>query len=356
MTPILRLRRTILFPGLVIFGVAGVGATEDGPRPKESRAATVARSQVWSPTDVRRMDIERGPKAADGFAPGAIVECEYHEKELSGNSPKFACIIGDDDEVKVKFGGTNGEVYAEVAASRLLWALGFRTDRMYPVKILCRGCPPELEGIGRLDGRRLIDPATIERKAAGEEMGEDGWGWPELDQIDERAGGAPRAHRDALKLLAVLIQHTDSKPQQQRLVCLTPLTDGGACAKPFMMINDLGLTFGRANWANANADSAANLLEWSRVPVWKGETGCVGNLPRSMTGTLHNPVISEAGRRFLASLLVQLSDEQLRDLFEVARFDLRTRDPQRGRSGFPAIQEWVDAFKEKRQQIVDRRC
>jgi hypothetical protein len=35
---------------------------------------------------------------------------------------------------------------------------------------------------------------------------------------------------------------------------------------------------------------------------------------------------------------------------------LRTRDPGKARSGFATVEEWVDAFKQKRAQIVDRRC
>ena len=61
-----------------------------------------------------------------------------------------------------------------------------------------------------------------------------------------------------------------------------------------------------------------------------------------MTGTLENPRISEAGRLFLADLLMQLSDRQLQDLFEVAGVD-RTA-------------EWVDVFKRKRNEIVNARC
>src|SRR5688572_5364052 len=305
------------------------------------------------------MDLRSGPARSDGFAVGATVECDYLDKKLSGNSPKFACKLTETDEVKVKFGGNNGEVYAEVAASRLLWALGFGADGMYPVRVICRGCPRELGGIARIDGKQLFDPASIERKAPGVELtpgGEEGWSWKELDRVDESAGGARKAERDALKLLAVFLQHTDTKPQQQRILCLdAPAATDGSCARPFMMINDIGLTFGRTSWANGN-DSGANLKDWSGVPVWKGDQGCIGNLPRSLTGTLNDPIISEAGRSFLASLLAQLSDTQLKDLFEVSRFNLRPRDPDSGRSGFPAIQEWVDVFKDKRRQIADRRC
>ena len=62
------------------------------------------------------------------------------------------------------------------------------------------------------------------------------------------------------------------------------------------------------------------------------------------------------GRRFVANLVSQLSDQQIRDMFEVARVHLRPRAPERGRSGFPTIDEWVSAFNQKRTQIVDHRC
>ena len=57
---------------------------------------------------------------------------------------------------------------------------------------------------------------------------------------------------------------------------------------------------------------------------------------------------SEAGRRFLADLLVQLSDAQLHDLFDVARFT--RRDPTR------TVDDWVRAFKQKRDEIVNATC
>jgi hypothetical protein len=72
--------------------------------------------------------------------------------------------------------------------------------------------------------------------------------------------------------------------------------------------------------------------------------------------TLEDPVINEEGRRFLADLLVQLSDRQIRDLFEVARVELRARIPGEAASGSATIDEWVDAFNQKRAQIVGRHC
>jgi hypothetical protein len=106
----------------------------------------------------------------------------------------------------------------------------------------------------------------------------------------------------------VIIQHTDSKPAQQRLVCVAKHVpeDGEPCPETFMMINDLGLTFGRANVLNRNSLGSVNFEGWSQTPVWRDSKECIGNLPKSASGTLEFPVVSEEGRKFLAGLLLQL--------------------------------------------------
>jgi len=183
-----------------------------------------------------------------------------------------------------------------------------------------------------------------------------GWAWPELDLVDERAGGAPRAHRDALKLLAVMLQHTDNKAEQQKLLCLdeeTPPHKLGACPSTFMMIHDVGLTFGTATLRNSQERSSANLHAWSQTPMWKDVQHCVANLPPSQTGTLNNPIITEAGRTFLADLLAQLSDAQVQELFMTARFGEK---PGPAGEGGGSASDWAAAFKKKREEIAAARC
>jgi len=134
----------------------------------KTRLNDIRHAQVWERTDIPSMNLRTGPVGPGAFAPGATVTCRYIKKEMSGNSPKFTCVIPPEDEVKVKFGRDNGEVYAEVAATRLFWALGFPVDRMYPVRVRCDGCPPAagVTQVG-LDHALLFDPASIERKFKG---------------------------------------------------------------------------------------------------------------------------------------------------------------------------------------------
>ena len=114
------------------------------PRPTIGRRSLLAprsgsrpRSRPWT----SRPDPARRRRSK----PGDAVSCTYVHDKLGGKTPKFACKTDENDQLKVKFGGDNGEVYAEMLASRLLWALGFGADHMYSVRVVCRDCPVSLQ-------------------------------------------------------------------------------------------------------------------------------------------------------------------------------------------------------------------
>ena len=330
--------------------------------PHERREA-IRRASVWSPTDIPRVDFKAGPSGDGAFAFNELVTCEYQRKDLSGHSPKFVCETSPGARVKVKYGEHNAEVFGEVLATRLFWALGFAADRMYPVRVLCHSCPkgPRESPETAFDAA-AFDLATIERKLPGRAMEtspDSGWKWSELEDIGPEAAPGARAQRDALKLLAAFVQHTDSKAANQRLFCPEGQEIGRTgCRSPVLMVQDLGLTFGRGALLNKNENSVS-LESWAQVPVWRDRGACVAQLERSLTGSLSNPRISETGRAFLAGLLVQLTDSQLRDLFENARVNRRSRDPGRDPEedgALASVDEWVKVFKLKRAQILDRRC
>jgi hypothetical protein len=338
------------------------------------RQAILARAQAWQPINTAALDLLAGPQGKGAVEYDDTVKCSfvYPDSPLGGLSPKFICALGPDDTVKVKYGRTNGEVYAVVAASRLLWALGFATDRWYPVKVECRDCPEDpwpvsrvewFKGRPRFVARRTFDMAAIERGVEGktvETPGFRGWSWLELDRVDERSGGAPRAHLDALKLAAVFLQHNDSKPEQQDLVCppgnIRRDEEGNErCGSARLVMSDVGATFGRGSFWKV---SKMDLEKWQNAPIWLDRTGCVGNVERFLNGNLHEPKISEAGRKFLADRLALLSDRQIRDLFTAARVD-RAGATIHNRSGSTrpvTVNDWVQAFKQKRDEIVNNRC
>jgi hypothetical protein len=330
----------------------------------DQRAAALARARVWlkPATPVPSFDFRANPPGPDSFDPAADVDCTFSDKPISGTTPKFFCTLASGEAVKVKYGGANGEIPAEIAATRLLTALGFPADRMYPLHtVRCHGCPvlPQqalqclekggpaavcMEGATASTVRTFEHP-VIERPFEGHKIQaepDQGWSWYELDKIDPRVGGSPRAHVDALRLVAVVLAHWDNKGANQRLIC----PDGkeradGTCSAPLAMIQDLGATFG---------PNKMDLLNWRRTPVWSDAPACRVSMTTLPFGgaTFKETTISEEGRQFALQLFRQLSREQLDALFEGA--GVTTFEQVVAEARNPSA--WTDAFLAKVDQIA----
>jgi len=335
----------------------------EGPKlagPAEALAAfrddALARAQVWRlpAQPIEQADLARNADSA--FSVGDVVSCQYDFDDSKGWTPKFDCILPDGEVLRVKYGDHNGEVFAEVAATRLLSALGFGADHVSVVRaVRCFGCPPlPHPRWGDLwnrffrarDGYREFDVAVVERPHPGTPVvsAEDkGWGWNELEAVTPARGGAARAEVDALRLMAVFLAHWDNKPDNQRLVCLDlPKQVEDGCARPFAYIQDTGASFGPRR---------LDVEGWRQTPVWADASGCRVSLA-SMPfdgGTFPEGVISEGGRRFLAERLGRLSRAQVRSLFAGARVAAApelsdaSHDPE----------AWADAFLDRVRQIAE---
>lgn len=348
------------------------------------RSKYIKEGQVWHSVDVPHMDILAGPQNEIAVPLNTEVVCKYVEPTSPpvGTEPKFKCKSPTGELLRVKYGRDNREVYAQVAATRLFWALGFYADEVYPVKIKCLGCPekspfhPE-KGEKRIE--RFFEYATMTRNFPGvilEQEPDQGWTWTELEQVDDKAGGAPRAQIDALKLLAAFIQHADNKHIQQRLACYqqdiaNPKAKMTSCKKPILMIADMGASFSEGT-ENISELSKMDLESWKKVDIWDvkkeaelriktGKRACVATLTNSKSAFvgaenegLSDPIISEAGRKLLSHLLNELTDQQIEDLFRVARAD--QAPPMNGEKASGSLQDWVAAFKEKRKEISDHTC
>jgi len=172
---------------------------------------------------------------------------------------------------------------------------------------------------------------------------QEGWAFPELNHVEAPKGGAPRAHVDALRLVAVFLAHWDNKADNQRLVCDSrEWPEGQPCAAPRMLLQDLGATFGPRK---------VNLRRWRSSTIWADRTRCrvtMRHLPYS-GATFQDARVSEAGRQLAARLLGRLTDDDIADLFRGARFDQK-----RGLfSDVRPVAGWVDAFKARVRLIAD---
>jgi hypothetical protein len=296
------------------------------------------------------------PSLPDGHPlTGDLPACRFLVSAPSGTSAKFDCVFDGGEVVKVKY-GRNPEIHAEAAATALLTRLGYAADAVHIVpRLRCYGCPRfpfttmKLltytlgEGLmsphGYARGYTDFDWVSVERKwpaAAIETDSQEGWAWWELNDST-----APPDEIDAFRLLAVFLGHWDNKSDNQRLVCMDA-DAGPACARPVLMMTDVGATFG---------PTKLNRARWHDLPVWADSRACAASM-RALPfhgGTFPDTRISEAGRALLARRLSQLSDADVRRIFAEARvpqFQSATDDEQ-------DLRAWVNAFRHRLAQIVD---
>ena len=342
-----------------LFGILCIGACvlvacgrEDGSgddsAERDRRNDALARAKVFR--------TEFMPEELTGRAElHAPVECRFLYTDVSGTTPKFDCELPDGRRVKVKY-GRREEISGEVAATRLLTALGFGADRVTLVsRVRCFGCPASpfysrilakgthLENLLRrtrnYDEFHDYEWTAVEHKLEGDEIaaaGDKGWAFYELDQIDPARGGASAQEVDALRLMAVFLAHWDNKARNQRLTCLSPVGPDERCPRPLVLLQDVGATFGPRK---------VNLSAWRDAPIWRDAEGCRVSMERLPHdgATFAEVTVSERGRQLLADRLVRLSPAHLRRLFQEANFP-------------DDIDEWVAVFQHKVDDIAGRRC
>ena len=321
---------------------------------RQSHYATLAGARIFRDGtsrkfDARAVDFSKDPNEA--LINSKLTTCTFLPSDISGTTPKFDCKLESGEKVKVKYGWTR-EIPVEVAVTRLLDALGFGADHMSRVDTLrCFGCvisPFHVRSVAQklhlgdafdrhIDYHHAIDfvNVAVERKMKGHSVETGmtkGWDFHELSKIDPAKGGATRAEVDAMRLMAVFLNHWDNKGPNQRLLCEGD--QKAPCDHPLAMLQDTGSDLG---------PNKMNLDHWRERPIWSDAASCT----LSMKGlpydgaTFPDVRITEAGRRLLADRLAPLSHDQIRALFTAA--------------GFEDVDGWTAAFEDKVRQIAQRK-
>ncbi|WP_239492476.1 hypothetical protein [Luteitalea sp. TBR-22] len=406
----------------ILAAVAALGATGLAQeRPKvlvtspTQRQAYLATAILWEDRELpspARIVEGRGTPASGGRAdlnpPGGL-PCTWESggAQMGGNTPKFTCRTANRRLLRVKYYDGqprtgNREVFAEVVAVRLFWALGFPSDIVLPLTVQCLECPENpMAGTGPRATRTFLgvtEPAFRGTPILSSANADQGWQFGELDAaITALPPGADRdrqrIHFDALSLLGAFVQHGDRKPAQQRLVCAEALDlsagdvhpldarplgvaalfehpGARACRAPLAMIQDLGATFGSSGKGTIRTGKI-DLGRWAMRPVFlppaedpdRNVRGCRADVTPALDagpGARANPRIGEAGRRFLVERLQRLTDDHLRALFTAARVEalgepLAWTAPGT-RKSYTGLDAWVEAFKYKREQLALVRC
>jgi hypothetical protein len=402
--------RTLVAVGAGIFTAGASWTAATGPTPSairtsaQSRVAYLAHALIWrdpgalSPTDLLEGPAGAFPYTFERATADEGIACTFAQagKNLGGHTRKFLCRTAEGQNLRLKYWDPesrtgNREVFAIVAASRLMWALGFQAVPALPLNARCDRCPEDpMSGLGSPGTRRYFamwqapwpTPVIISHENIDE-----GWSWLDLDSAIRSLPAGPerarqRAYFDALALFGVFIQHGDRKSEQQRLYCAVPAdttpdtlepdnapkplifferAGAAACLTSAVTIVDLGATFGGAGRESNDTTAKMNLEAWQRKPVFKdaARNECRGELTISLRA--HdgegNPIISEEGRLFLLEQLHRLTPDHVRAIFTAARVDqLNPRSGHKSAGGAGVIDEWVAAFQDKVRQIEVRRC
>src|SRR5262245_46730550 len=198
--------RSLFVPTIVMLVLSITWTTANEPADvsavltsSSSRAAYLAHATIWrDPEPLSPDQILAGPV---GIFPYTFTEatadpgigCIFTKpgEYLGGETPKFLCTtITDRRLLRVKYWDPelqsgNREVFATVAASRLMWALGFETFHALPLYLRCDGCPKNpMTGEGAQRLRLYLAvlqefsswPVILSRHDRDQ-----GWSWRELD-------------------------------------------------------------------------------------------------------------------------------------------------------------------------------
>ena len=307
--------------------------------------------------DASRDALINEPHDPKGVLTRDEVSCTFVPHAPGGTSLKFDCALDDGEIIRVKY-GHQPEIHAEVAATRLLTALGYAADHVYMVRrVRCRGCPmnpfvtmalrdafgePETDADHVTDGsHRDFEWVSVERKfdaASIEDETRQGWAWWELKNVDAR-----RVDLDALRLIAVFLAHWDNKADNQRLVCMDQSSgEGQACGDPVLMIQDVGTTFG---------PTKVNLSQWRHMPIWADRATCTVSMHAMpyRGATFADARISDAARIRVGTQLSSFSDADLRKWFADARFPqfYESTDDRKD------LDAWVAAYRDRVGQILN---
>ena len=284
--------------------------------------ARLHNTAIWrNPGNISSLDLFYGQGGKQGMpAPPFVFESE----DRDGTNPKFDVRDAAGKKWRVKLGE---EVRPEVVASRLLWATGYYVNDDYVLT------SAEVEGIhisrgsGMVKNGRVAE-ARFARKPSGQKkIGI--WKWKENPFVGTR-------EFNGLRVMMAVMNSWDLKDVNNAVF------EDSRSGKDLFLMSDIGATFGTngLSWTNARSKGNLDSFKDSKF-ISKSKDGTVSfGTPKPPTARLIEafvvPELKDYARRadmrwigedipledvrWIASLLKQLSHQQLLDAFRAGHF------------------------------------
>jgi hypothetical protein len=311
---------------LTTVGVSAFGKSPYKDKATDRSAETTegARPVLWrEPADLESRDLFYGiggPKHAPSSG-----TFKFIKEDLDGSNPKY--LVRDDAGVKWKIKlGT--EAKPEVAASRLVWAVGYFTDEDYCLpEVRVQDLPGDLHR-----GQKLFAPdgtvrdVRLKREEKGDAK-EGAWKW-------KRDPFTGRREFNGLRVMMALINNWDVKDVNNLIY---EKADGPSGApEEIYMVKDLGASFGTPGFVRGDR-AKGDLQSYSHSKFITKTTGDYVSFEtpaRPSLAVLVNPFdymyrmrlrwvgrkIPRSDVKWMGSMLARLSPKQVRAAFRAAGY------------------------------------
>lgn len=279
---------------ILLAQIIAVKAQTDSKSEKSKGEKSAGKLVLWKPVNISEQNLLLGPGGKE-MSPN-LDKITFIEEVKGGYSEKYRIKDGSGVEWVAK---VSDEAQSETAAVRLIWALGYPSEINYLV--------PELTipGKGTFKNVRLeARPANLDRK--------ENWSWNNnpFMQTYEFQG---------LKIMMAFLNNWDLKTSNNVIIHNNETNEN------YYIISDLGVSFGKLGsnglpifWRIGR--SRNDPVDYSQSKFVKGvkndkvELFYNGKSP----GVFNDITVAQA--RWLADLLLQLSDEQISDAFRAANY------------------------------------
>lgn len=272
-------------------------------------AALIARAEdtrlLWrDPGQIETKDLFWGASSEEQAPKPPFT---FVSEDDTGTKPKVQVTDASGTLWTAKFASeskTGSEVHAEIAASRLTWALGYFVEEHYFVR---RGTISGIQGVLRKRTSYAIGPdggfkeSRFERQPPEIERG------PRWDLEDNPFAGSREL--SGLKMLAMLLNNWDARPGNTRILRV-PVATG---IEERFVLSDLGTAFGKIS----GKPTRWNLTDYKNSDFIRGTEGdalvfCHG---LDMQPPLSVPL---EHARWFSDLISRLTATQIRKAFEAS--------------------------------------
>ena len=278
--------------------------------------------ELWNqPADIASEDLQYGLGGKEHAPRGPFT---FEKEDMEGTNPKFDVRDADGVKWKIKLGA---EAKPETVSSRFVWAVGYHVDEDYWLsEAQVTGLPDHVHrGGDKIERGGIMRDVRLKRQKGETKSG--GWNWKDNKFVGTR-------ELDGLRVMMAVIDNWDLK-NENNAVRDVKLPDGSTQRQ--FLVSDLGASFGTTGRGLSHDGSKGNVEAYKKANFITKDTPqaisfAVPSHPELLVAFNAPEFVDRMemrwiGRdiprehvRWIAGLLAQLTDVQIRDAFRSAGY------------------------------------